>query len=96
MTQTIERMKHQLAVKERKRRKEALRQLEEIELMTHALTSCVRDCNGVPDYAWKPDLEEADRLIRLLYWKTARVRALLESRDTDGIDIEIALAELTE
>jgi hypothetical protein len=74
----IEQAKRQLAKKQREQRAAALHDLEELELMSHVLTDCVQDCNGEPGNGWVPDLEEASRLIRLMYWKTARVRALLE------------------
>jgi hypothetical protein len=89
----IEEMKRQLVEKQRKQRAAALTGLEDLEQMTYPLTGCVKDCNGEPGNGWTPDLVEAARLIRLMYWKTARVRALLEGRDTDGCDIEIALCE---
>ena len=89
----IEKMKRELAEKQRKQRAAALRGLEDLEQMSHPLTMCVKDCNGEPGNGFKPDLQEATRLIRLMYWKTVRVRELLEGRDTDGSDIEIALCE---
>lgn len=87
-------MRRQLAGKQRKQREAAIRGLEELELLSHPLTVCVQDCNGEPGNGWTPDLGEAARLIRLMYWRAARVRALLEGRDTDGCDIEIALCDL--
>lgn len=90
---SIEQMKRQYAMKQRRQHEDALRGLKELELLAAAITGCVTDCNGEPDNGWQPDLEDAGRLIRVMYWKTVRVRALLEGRETDGCDIELALAE---
>jgi hypothetical protein len=73
------------------RRRLALDGLHELELMAYSLSSCVHDGNGEPDNGWEPDIVEADRLVSLCYWKTVRVRELLEDKDTGGSDIEIAL-----
>ena len=87
----IEEMKRQLVKKRRNQQAAAIRGLGELEMLSHALTTCVKDCNGEPGNGWTPDLAEAARLIRLMYWKTVRVHELLEGRDTDASDIEIAL-----
>jgi len=88
----LEDMKARYVKKQSERRKAALRGLEEIETLSHAVTTCVQDCNGESGNGWQPDLKEAARLVRLMFWKAARVRALLEGRDTDGCDIEIESA----
>jgi hypothetical protein len=90
---SIEQMKRNFAEKKRKQLREAIRQLEDLEQMSFVIGHCVHDCNGESCNGWKPDLQEADRLISLMYWKTVRVHDLLEGRDTDGTEIEIALFE---
>jgi len=89
----VEQLKARLAKKNRQRRSEALSGLAELGRMSHFLTSCIKDCNGEPGNGWEPELKEANRLVSLMYWKTVRVRELLEGRDTDGTDISIALFE---